>query len=141
MVAVNYLAILVCGIVGFGLGWLWFGPLFGKQWMALSGKTMPAMMTPEIKAQMNKSYAIAFLGSLVMAYVLANALVFASTYLHTSGVSAGIAAGFWNWLGFIAPVTIGMVLWEGKPWKLWVLNAGHYLVTLCVMGVILALWK
>lgn len=48
-------------------------------------------------------------------------------------------AGFWNWLGFIAPVTLGVVLWEGKPWKLWVLHNAYYLLALLVMGVILGL--
>lgn len=49
--------------------------------------------------------------------------------------------GFWNWLGFVAPVTLGGVLWEGKPWKLWGLNNGYQLLSLLVMGVILALWR
>ena len=75
-----------------------------------------------------------------MAFVLSHALVFASTYLNTSGISAGLQTGFWNWLGFVVPVTVGSVLWDGKPWKLWFINAGYYLVMLLIMGVILALW-
>jgi len=31
-----------------------------------------------------------------------------------SGVSGGLMSVFWNWLGFIATVTLGAVLWEGK---------------------------
>ena len=89
---------------------------------------------------MNQLYAMAFVGSLVMSYVLAHALVFASSYLNVSGTQAGLMAGFWNWLGFIAPVTLGSVLWEGKPWKLWVLNNSYQLLTLLLMGVILATW-
>jgi hypothetical protein len=75
-----------------------------------------------------------------MSGVLAHSLVYASAYMKVTGVSAGLMAGFWNWLGFIAPVTLGVVLWEGKSWKLWFLQGGHYLVSLLVMGVILALW-
>ena len=82
-----------------------------------------------------------FVGSPVMAYVLANSLVFASPYLKVEGVSAGVMAGFWSWLGFIAPVTLGSVLWERKSWKLWMLNNGYQLVNICVAGVILAMWK
>jgi hypothetical protein len=58
-----------------------------------------------------------------------------------SGMPAGLMCGFWNWLGFIAPVTLGTVLWEGKPWKLWALTNGYYLFSLLIMGVILAFWK
>lgn len=142
MVPVNYLAIIVSAVAAMVLGFLWFGPLFGKEWIRLMG--IPDEKVAEMKAKGMKSmastYAFQAAGALLMAFVLAHALIFASTYLKAEGISAGLQAGFWNWLGFVAPVTLGSVLWEGKPWKLWVLNAGYYLVTLLVMGVILALW-
>ncbi len=135
-VTVNYLAILLCGVVSMVLGSLWYGPLFGKMWMSLSGVSMGGE-----KKSMTKSYLIAFVGALIMAFVLAHALVFAAAYLKASGVSGGLMAGFWNWLGFVAPVTLGMVLWEGKSWKLWTLVNGYHLVQLLIFGVILSLWK
>ena len=92
------------------------------------------------KEGMGKLYAIQAVGSLVMSFVLAHSLIFASSYTKTSGVSAGIMTGFWNWLGFIAPVSLGSVLWEGKSWKLYFLNNAYYLVSLIVMGVILSYW-
>lgn len=139
VVPINYLAVLLCGIASVVLGSLWYGPLFGKQWMALSGMTHEQIEQGKSKS-MVKLYALAFIGSLVMAYVLAHALLFASAYFNAGGLSAGLMAGFWNWLGFIAPVTLGAVLWEGKPWKLWALNNGYQLLLLLIMGVILATW-
>ena len=138
-VPMNGLAILAAAIASMVIGFLWYGPIFGKQWMAWSGFTKKKMDEAKKKG-MTKEYAIMFATSLLMAFVLSHALVFASAYLHTSGIEAGLMSGFWNWLGFIVPVTIGSVLWEGKSWKLWALNAGHHLVTLLTMGVILALW-
>ena len=35
----NYLAILVAGISNMVIGFLWYGPIFGKMWMGLIGKT------------------------------------------------------------------------------------------------------
>lgn len=139
-VPINYLAVLVAAISSMVVGSVWYGPLFGKQWMMLSGMTGEKMKAAKAKG-MGKSYGLMFVGSLVMAYVLAHSLVFASTYLDASGASAGVMTGFWNWLGFVAPVTLGTVLWDGKPWKLWVLNNAHYLISLVVMGVILAMWQ
>ena len=139
-IPINYLAVLAAAVSSMVIGFLWYGPLFGKQWMAWSGMSA-ADKDKASSSGMGKSYALMLVGSLVMAFVLAHALVFASAYLDAAGVSAGLAAGFWNWLGFIAPVTLGSVLWDNKPWKLWVLNNAYQLVTLCVMGVILALWK
>ncbi len=137
-VDINYWAVLLAAVANMALGFLWYGPLFGKQWMSLMG--MPKDKMSSMKSGMSKAYALAFVGSLVMAYTLAHSLIFASSYLLVSGLGAGLMAGFWSWLGFIAPVTLGTVLWEGKPWKLWFLLNGYYLVTLLVMGSILALW-
>ncbi|MCH7574095.1 MAG: DUF1761 domain-containing protein [Candidatus Marinimicrobia bacterium] len=39
MISINYLAVLVAAAIEFGLGALWFGPLFGKPWMAAHGWT------------------------------------------------------------------------------------------------------
>jgi hypothetical protein len=75
-----------------------------------------------------------------MAGVLTHNLAFGEAYTHAMGVSAGLQAGFWNWLGFVVPTTMGAALWEGKPWKYWMIIAGDWLVTLLVMGVILAVW-
>ncbi len=139
-VYVNYLAVLVAAIVNMALGFVWYGPLFGKLWMSLIGITKEKIDEQKSKDGMWKGYLIAFLGSLVMGYVLAHSLVFASSYLGIGGMVAGLMAGFWSWLGFIAPVTLGSVLWEGKSWRLWFLINGYYLVSLLIMGSILAVW-
>ncbi|MBI2474236.1 MAG: DUF1761 domain-containing protein [Candidatus Taylorbacteria bacterium] len=88
-----------------------------------------------------KQYLLNFIAALVMAYVLSHSIVFASDYLAVGGVSAGLMSGFWSWLGFIAPVTLGSVLWEGRPWKLWFLNNGYQLLNLLIMGVLLSIWR
>lgn len=36
----NHLAIVVSAVTYFGLGSVWFGPLFGKQWLKLVGLTV-----------------------------------------------------------------------------------------------------
>jgi hypothetical protein len=95
---------------------------------------------PVAKKKMTRSYMLMALGSLIMVFVLAHSLVFASTYLSVSGIPAGLDAGFWNWLGFVVPATMGGVLWENKSWKWFSIVAGYYLVALLLAGCILALW-
>ena len=75
-----------------------------------------------------------------MGCVLGKFLVFLSFYIGLIGFAAGLKVGFLSWLGFIAPVTLGSVLWEGKSWRLWFLMNSYYLVALLVMGSILAFW-
>ena len=144
MVPINYLAVLLSGVAAMILGFLWYGPLFGKEWARLMGWTpekMAAMKSdPAAKNAMIRSYAIQFVGALVMSFVTAHSLVFASAYMNVSGVIGGLEAGWWNWLGFIVPSTIGMVLWEGKPWKYWMIVAGYWLVYLLLSGVIIGAW-
>ena len=135
-VDVNYLAVFAAAVVGMALGALWYSPvLFGKTWMSLTGLSEETLTKAKEKG-MAKSYLIGFIGTLIMSYVLAHITSYASatTFLE------GSLAGFWIWLGFIAPVALGTVLWEGKPVKLYILNTSYYLVALVLMGAILAVW-
>lgn len=138
-VTVNYLAVLACGIASMVIGMLWYSPsgLFGKAWMRLMGydKLKPKELEA-MKKKGCKSMAFAFVSSLVMAYVLAHVLSFAQAETWLDGVQGA----FWVWLGFIATVMLGSVLWENKPMKLYWINSLHYLVTLMVYGVILTVW-
>jgi hypothetical protein len=140
MVPINYLAVLVCGLVAMGLGFLWYGVLFGKLWIKEMGWS-EAEMEAARKKGMAKQYIFQIIGAFLMAFVIAHNLEFAMAYLQTSGVSAGLQTGFWNWIGFVVPVSMASVLWEGKSLKYWGITAGYYLVAMCIMGVILALWQ
>src|SRR5262249_12126554 len=139
MVPINYWAVLVSAIASMVIGSIWYGPLFGKMWMGLVGLTPEKVAGAKAKG-MTASYLVMAVGSLVMAFVLAHSIVFGASYLQISGLNAGLQGAFWSWLGFIAPITLGSVLWEGRSWKLWFVNNGYYLLTLLVMGAILAVW-
>ena len=134
---VNLVAVLASGIVSMVLGMLWYGPLFGKKWMQLSGIKEPSKEEQgKIMGKMLPSMAGGFVAALVMAYVLSMFVKFVGAATPLDGA----LVGFWAWLGFIATVTMSSVLWEGKPWRLWILNIGYYLVTLVATGAILAAW-
>lgn len=140
IIPINYAAVVVCAFINMSVGFAWYGPIYGKEWVKLANID-PAKIMAAKKGGMGKTYALAMLGALLMAYVMAHAMIFAEAYLKTTGVASGLMGGVWNWLGFVAPVSLGLVLWEGKPWKLWWINSGYYLVVLCAMGVVFSLWK
>jgi hypothetical protein len=135
-VSINASAVMAAAMVKIAVEFIWHGPLFGTVWMRLAGLT-----SGKIPMGMGKAHFFSLIGSIAMSYVLAYSLAFSTAYLNISGLYAGIMCGFLNWLGFIAPVTLGGVVWEGKPWKLWMLLNSSYLVSLLSMGVLLALWK
>lgn len=140
MVEVNYFAVIASALMAMVLGFLWFGPLFGKQWIASMGWTDADIQAAKSKS-MTRGYLIQAVGALLMAFVMAHSMEFAMAYLGSTGVSAGLMGGFWNWVGFIAPVTLGYVIWDNKTWGYWFITAGYYLVLLCAMGIVFALWR
>ena len=135
MIPVNYWAVLVAALFTIVLGFLWFGPLFGKYWMRLVGLTADTMKPGAL------DLVVWIGGALLMSYGLAHVLETANAYTHMSGAKSGLATGFWLWLSFVVPVSAGIVFSERKPRALWLIIAGYYLVALCGMSVILALWR
>jgi len=133
MIPVNFLAVLVAALFTFVLGFLWYGPLFGKPWMRLAGVAAESMKPGAL------DFVVWIGGALLTSFGLANVLETANAYTHMSATS-GLATGFWTWLSFVVPVSAGIVFSERKPPALWLLTAGYYLVALCGMGTILALW-
>lgn len=139
-IVINYGAILAAVILAVALGVLWYGPLFGRQWMRMVGISHAEMEEAKAKGVrgMWRTYALMIVGTLITAYVLAHVLEYAASFTDEEGIELGINTGFFMWLGFVAPVMLGSVLWEGRPWKYWFITAGYYLVSLMLMGAIIA---
>jgi hypothetical protein len=134
-IPVNYWAVIVSAIINVVLGFLWFGPLFGKKWAHLAG-----ISRGEGSKSMTGGMIVWIIGTLLMSYVLAQTLVIVSEFVQITGVQAGLTAAFWAWIGFVVPVTAGTVVSERKFWKLWAILAGYYLVALLIAGAVLASW-
>jgi Protein of unknown function (DUF1761) len=130
---VSWLAVIAAAVVGFVIGFIWFLPqVFGRQWAAASGRTLPA---PGEVAY--SSIAIGAVASLVTAYVLA---LLAGAVGATTLVDGAIL-GFVAWLGFIATSTVNAVLYEGRNTTWWSITAGYWLVILVVMGAVIGYLK
>lgn len=133
---INWIAVFASAVIAMVSGFLWYGPLFGKQWMKLMGFTKSDMEKAKAKG-MGKSYGMMLVSAVVMSYVLA---IFVSMSDASSAVEGAIIA-FWTWLGFVATVSLSSVLWENKSYSLYYLNVGYYLVSLVLMGALLATWR
>lgn len=135
-VEINLWAVLVAAVINMVVGSLWYGPLFGKIWMPLAGHT-PTSIDQSTQKGMGPTYFMAFVGSVVMAYVFAHVL---ATY-GADSIALGLQAALWMWFGFISVVLLGKVLWEGKSWKLWLLESAYYLVVLMINSAVLVSWR
>ena len=135
-ITINYLAVITAAVVNMAIGFLWYGPAFGKTWVRLMGFT-PEKLEEMKKKGMTMSLIMMFIASLVMAYVLAYFLA----ALNIADTYGAVILAFWVWLGFVATVIISPVLWEDKSWKLYFFNVAYYLVSLSAMTLILVAWK
>lgn len=73
----------------------------------------------------------------------ASALVL-NQVIHWSGamgVGPGLLVALVVWVGFVASVLLTQVTYEHRPFAFSAISAGYRLVTLLVMGAILATWR
>lgn len=52
----------------------------------------------------------------------------------------GAFVGFLAWLGFVAAPSFPQGLYENRPFKLFAINTGYWLVGLLISGGLLAVW-
>jgi hypothetical protein len=130
---INYLAVVVCAVVYWLLGGLWYALLFGKQWMALENITI------EQGRSMNSAlpYIITFALNLLIAFVLAQIC----SWRNANTAGRGAAIGVLLWVGIVAPITYTTHMYEMRPKELFAINEFYPLVGLCLMGLILGVWS
>lgn len=128
--SINWLAVLLATVSAFIVGGLWYGPIFGKAWMAEMGFTEEDLKD----ANMAKIYGTAF----VLEFIIALQLAF---FLGHGGsdpsVGEGAAYGLHIGLFFIAAAMGVNALFSRTSLKLWFINAFYFVVLLTLMGVIL----
>ena len=134
---INYSAVLASAAAYWVLGALWYSPLlFARPFIAFKG------YSPEqLAAIQSQSHAgeigLAFLTSLVTAYVLAHFVKFTGA----ESARTGALAGFWLWLGFVVTTNLSTVIFEARPAGLYLINNGYHLVGILGMGSLLAVWR
>ncbi|MFA5820518.1 MAG: DUF1761 domain-containing protein [Candidatus Gracilibacteria bacterium] len=135
--SINWSAVLVATLAAYVFGALWYSPLlFGKLWMKQSAVTKANAEKAKAKG-MTVSYVLQFVATLVTTFVFAMIL----EMNIVEGVKTGLIIGFYIWLGFSATSSVGAVLWDKKSWSWFSLCASNSLLTLWIIGAILALWQ
>lgn len=138
----DFLAMGVVFVAAFVTSFLWWGPLFGKKWAGLVG----LRFDPDNRPPMGKPMLLQAIGTVFLTYVFWNVLhVFVVTH-DADGLVRGdlsivnaLTGAFFTWLGFFVIVQLGQVAWENRPWALFFINAGGWLVQLAVMALLFAL--
>jgi len=131
-VGVNILPVIVGAVLLYLLGWFWYSPnVFGKLWCSSQNVECDAEKKPPLQKMIAH-----FVLCLVMTYVLACFIV----QLNIDSVAKAVSFGFWIWLGFIATVMYGGVIWGKKSVQAYFIDAGYYLAGLVILSALLSLW-
>lgn len=134
---INFLAVIAATLSTFVVGWLWYGPLFGKAWMSAVGLSEEQLQ----QGNMGKIFGLAFVFEFIMAFNLAMFITgspeAAAEANATSGAFYGFLAGF-GWVFFALAVN---GLYEQKSWKYIFINGGYWAVAFTIMGLILGAWS
>lgn len=134
MFEVTFLPILFAGVVSVVIGFVWYHPkVFGSAWVRLTNLSPEAV--EKGKKRMPLMAFFGLLASMLVAYVMNYFGIAWGVY----DVIGAIELGFWLWAGFIAPTMLGIVLWEQKSFKLYLVNSLYWLVSFIAMAIILVL--
>ncbi|MEJ5263144.1 MAG: DUF1761 domain-containing protein [Ignavibacterium sp.] len=133
-VSINYLAVILCGIISMVIGAIWYGPVFGKLWMKQYGFT-----EEDLRKDFNpaKTYGLAVIGHIVMALVLAYMI----SLTNAQSIEDGFRISVSCWLGFIAATMFINGLFARKTFTLFFIDSGYQLVNMIVFGIILISWR
>ncbi len=130
--SVNYWAVLVAAIASFPVGFAWFARgTLGLPWARMAGVPEENLGNPNPIV-----FVGVFIGSFVAAHLIAALM----------GVLAITSAGGGALLGMILGIAIRLPShllhdgFEGRPFGLTLINGGHDIVQLSVIGLVLGLF-
>jgi hypothetical protein len=130
----NLWAVLVSAVILWVLGAVWYSPpLFAKPWMA----ALNISPDPAKKKGLLAGMIASFVGDFILAFALDHLIVWA----NAGSVHGGVFIGFLTWLGFFAAPNFPQGIYENRPFKLFAINNGYWLVGLIIVGILLAVWR
>jgi hypothetical protein len=132
---INVLAVLASGIWSMILGFLWYGPFFGKPWGTYTGWT-----SEKVRTVGGGSMALTYILAFVAAVLQAIALTVFGRSLGVATWSDGLWMGLLAGIGFVALGFGTTFLFERKPIGLWLIVSGYEVLYLAGAGVLVSLW-
>lgn len=137
---INFMAIGIAVVANFFIGFVWYGPLFGKAWNRATGR-------PEGHSAQGGALAAGLVanvvGAFLMAFVMSNNIAawtpasWGVKEVTYGPLSQAMQAACFTWLGFILPPLMNGIVWEGRRWPMLGINGGYYLVSLLVAALLI----
>jgi hypothetical protein len=123
---INYLAVLVAAIAGYGFGAIYYTSL-SAAWLDAVGLKKEQLSTSKVP------FVVAGVANLVMAWALAGLM----GHLGPITIRAGIISAGFCWLGFVATTIAVNNTFPGRKPKLSIIDGIHWLGVLVIQGAII----
>lgn len=129
---INYLAVFLGALAFFVTGAIWYSALFGKVWQREVGLSEEQLQS----ANMPLIFGLCFLLELVIAWMLGHTLARTNPPDH---VVMMMAVGFG--LSLMTPAIGINYLFQRRSFKLFAIDAGHFVVGMAAMGAVFILLR
>ena len=125
---VNWLAVIAAPVAAFILGAIWYSKaLFGDAWMQEIGLSEEAINNANMPRTFGGTFVLQFLSATALA-----ALIGADgTWL------SGLHSGLWIGIFWVATAYGVTYLFEQRTLRLFLMNAGYYVVLFAIMGTVI----
>lgn len=128
---VNWLAVVVATVAAFLLGAVWYSnTLFGAKWMQEIGLTEDSIQNGNMAKIFGTTFVLQFIATTGLAILVGKD----ASWL--TGLHMGSMVGL-LWVATAYGVTY---LFEQRTVRLWLINAGYYVVLYAITGTILGAW-
>lgn len=133
---INWLAVIVGGVIYFALGALWYSPvLFAKPWQLSIGWD-PARQPPA----MNPTF---YIVPLVTYLVIATAIAMLASATGSDTFGEGIVLGLLIGVGLSAMHTLGDAVFDPnkpQPYTWFAITAAYHLIGILIVSVLVSIW-
>lgn len=117
------------------VGGLWYGLLFAKRWAEVHGYTDEQLQA--MAKKQGRNFAVFFVSDLVMGVILSLLII----NLDLRNALEGAGLGFVMWFGIAATIGACKNAANNKALAAFLMDTGHELAVLVVMGMILGAWR
>ncbi|MCC6410274.1 MAG: DUF1761 domain-containing protein [Saprospiraceae bacterium] len=163
---INWIAVLCSALVPLVVGFVWYGPLFGKAWMRATGLTEEQLKGANMAVIFGLTFVFSIMASLALYSVVVHQFHIFSLFVPDPGLEDGSTEagklvqqvlalagdgfrtfkhGAFHGLLFSLFMVLPLIgingLFERRSWKYIFLHTGYWAVTLMLMGGILCAWK
>jgi len=129
------IAIIVGGVLSMVVGYIWYGPLFGKKWMEIIGASAEdEAKRKEMQKAAGPLYVVQLILTLFQLWILAQVI---GVWTSVSGLEVAL----WVWAGFVMPVIAGTAMWNNDSrsvaWARFLIQGGYQLIMFVIFGLLL----